>query len=364
MDKPKPEGVSTGLLIKSSFWYLVASFLTKSIAFITTPIFTRILTKEEYGDFTVYANWQAILIIICGLEVYATYNLARFDFRSDEERNGYITSCLFLSTMITVVFIALYISFSDFFYNIFLVKKEYMIVMFMYFLTFPAFAMFQTKQRVEYKYKASAVVSFSTVILSAVAGVILAQYFFSDSLFGRIIGQYAFFIIFGFGFYMYFLKRSKSIRLKYIKYAVRVSIPLVFTYLASNLLLMSNNIVVKHLCNGECVSYISMAHSCINIMLILMQVFNNAWSPWYYDKLDAKRYSEIQHVLSYYLRFVMFGVFGILLIAPELVYVLGGTKYMETLEIIPVYFLNAIFSAIITQCGSLETFNKNQSTEQ
>ena len=32
-----------------SFWFLICSFLQKGISSITTPIFTRLLTTEEYG---------------------------------------------------------------------------------------------------------------------------------------------------------------------------------------------------------------------------------------------------------------------------------------------------------------------------
>jgi len=56
--------ISTKVLLKSSFWYTAASFLTRAIVFITMPLFTRILTKEQYVDFSVFANWMAPLFEI------------------------------------------------------------------------------------------------------------------------------------------------------------------------------------------------------------------------------------------------------------------------------------------------------------
>ena len=37
--------------LKSGVWYTASNFLVKSIGFITTPLFTRLLTKTEFGIF-------------------------------------------------------------------------------------------------------------------------------------------------------------------------------------------------------------------------------------------------------------------------------------------------------------------------
>ena len=73
------ETVNTKILLKSSFWYVVSNFLTRGLVFITTPIFTRLMTTKQYGDFSVFASWQSIFLVICGLEIYATLNRARFE---------------------------------------------------------------------------------------------------------------------------------------------------------------------------------------------------------------------------------------------------------------------------------------------
>ena len=39
--------VSANIVVKSGLWYTVSNFAFRSVAFITTPIFARILTKAE-----------------------------------------------------------------------------------------------------------------------------------------------------------------------------------------------------------------------------------------------------------------------------------------------------------------------------
>ena len=355
-DNGKKVEATTGVLIKSSFWYTVSGFFSRAAVFLTTPLFTRLLTNEQYGNFTVFASWQVILLSICGLEVYATINRARFDYTTQDELNGYITTSLLLSTIFTAVVFALYLLFPALLQRVFLIDHKYMIFMFFYLLTYPAFGMFQAKQRIEYKYKLNAAITFAIVLGSTILSVLLAVLLEEDRLWGRIIGQYGLYIIAGLVFYISFLVKSVSIKSEYLKYALRLSIPLVFTYLGSSILLSSDNLVLKHMCSAEEVSYLSITHTCAQIMLILVQLLNNAWSPWFYDKLKTQEYEEIRKTFRVYVLLVIIGTFAVISIAPEIIMVLGGKNYLEAIYIIPVNILNGIFSVLTYQLASLETY--------
>lgn len=43
--------------VKASLWYTVCNVINKAIALLATPIFTRIMTEEEYGTFAVFQSW-------------------------------------------------------------------------------------------------------------------------------------------------------------------------------------------------------------------------------------------------------------------------------------------------------------------
>ena len=59
--------VKTKVVLKAGIWYTVCSFLTKGIAFITTPIFTRLLSSSEYGDYNTFVAWAGIIVIVSSL---------------------------------------------------------------------------------------------------------------------------------------------------------------------------------------------------------------------------------------------------------------------------------------------------------
>ena len=68
--------------VKVAFWFLVCSVFQKGISVITTPIFTRLMSTSEYGEFNVFLSWQgiitAIVILTLSWGVY-TQGLAKFE---------------------------------------------------------------------------------------------------------------------------------------------------------------------------------------------------------------------------------------------------------------------------------------------
>ena len=350
--------ISKKLLVKTSFWYIISNFLRRAMSFITIPIFTRLMTKGEYGDFSVFASWQSIFLIICGVEIYATLNRARFDYEEGECLNSYITSCLLLSTLITTVMLGVYLLFPHFFDQLFLLDRKYILIMFAYLYAQPAFQMFQAKQRIEYRYKFSAALSFIMIIGSTLIAVGLVYFLDEDKLLGRILGQYVPYVFVGLILYVYFLRKSITYIKGSWKYALALGIPLVFSFLGSQILLTADRVVVKQIGTSEEVAWLVLAASCTHIVLIFVQSLNNAWAPWLFDKLKIEAYSEVRKTFRVYMWFIVFCTFCVLLIGPEIVKVLGGKGYQQSVYVLPANMLSGIFTALSSQFVNLETYHK------
>ena len=56
--------------MKASLWFLMCAFLQKGVSFITTPIFTRLLTTSEYGQYSVFNSWYSIVTVFVSLNLY------------------------------------------------------------------------------------------------------------------------------------------------------------------------------------------------------------------------------------------------------------------------------------------------------
>ena len=354
----KKRNPSASVVFKSSIWYTVSNFLTRALVFITTPVFSRILTTDQFGKFYVFADWQNTLMIITGLEVYATLNRARFDFTDKKSLDSYISTCLSVSAGMTCCLLAIYFLFSTPVENLLLMDRSYIALMFAYLFARPAFEMFQAEQRVLYQYKLSAGISFFMVVFTSLLALFLAYRMSDDRLLGRVVGQYIPYVLLGLFFYFYYFLRSRSLSLEKARYAVILAVPLVFSYLGGQILLSSTKIIVQHLCSAEAVAYLAIATSCSHIMLIFVQSLNNAWSPFFYDKLAIEDYSAIRKTFRYYFWFVIICTLGSLLLGPELVLLLGGPKYEPAVALLPPIMLSGVFTLIVSQFGAFETYCK------
>ena len=87
--------------LKSGVWYTAANFLMKSIGFITTPFFTRLLSHSDFGYFSNYTAWLSVLTVFATLNLTSSFISARFDYEKDCD--GYISSTLVLSSVATCV---------------------------------------------------------------------------------------------------------------------------------------------------------------------------------------------------------------------------------------------------------------------
>ena len=72
------------MMIKSinriTFINILSSIVLQGIAFFSTPVFTNMLGREQYGIFSVYNAWMGIITCVMGLGVTSTLGTGRYVF--------------------------------------------------------------------------------------------------------------------------------------------------------------------------------------------------------------------------------------------------------------------------------------------
>lgn len=208
--------------LRSGLWYTVANFLTKAVGFITTPIFSRMLTHAEFGIYDNYLSWLSILTIFVTLNLESTFISARFDFEDDFDR--YVFSVLTLSTVSALIWIAIYAVFSTQAAAFLNLDNVYIRGMLIYLVFLPAVNIFQTKERYFYHYKLSVLVSCLITVSTAALSVCLVMVL-PNRLDGRVFGSVIPTIVIGVVLYLYHLVKGKRVRLAYWKYALAICFP-------------------------------------------------------------------------------------------------------------------------------------------
>ena len=71
--------------LKAGTWYIICTFLSKGIVFLTTPVFTRVLDTQEYGITSTYNSWLSFFTVISTLDLYSCIQISRIDYEDKKE---------------------------------------------------------------------------------------------------------------------------------------------------------------------------------------------------------------------------------------------------------------------------------------
>lgn len=343
--------------IKSGLWYVIGNFLTKGIGFITTPIFTRLMTKADVGDFSNFTSWISILSAILTLDLFTSVTLAKYDFENNLD--DYITSNLLLGSFVTGIFYCFSFFFKDGLLSILGINELEYHVMFLYLLVYPATQMIIIKSRMYYKYKLCVFLSLLSAISSTLISLLLVI-FVSEQLTGRIIGNYIPLILINLFIYAYYLVKHHKIEKKYWLYALKISTPLIIHTLSGSLLGGSDRVMINYFCGKEATAYYSIAYTCGLVVTLLWSSLNSAWSPWAYDMMKENNSSSIRKASKPFIIFFGIVVLGMLLFGPELLLLMGGESYAQAISVIPPLMLAYVFQFVYSLYVNIETFYKKQ----
>ena len=214
-----------------------------------------------------------------------------------------------------------------------------------------------TKHRAYYKYKTFVALTALASLLATGLSVAFVL-FFEDKLSGRIYGHYIPFVLIGAVIYVYLAIKGKKIKIEYWKYAAVICLPLVPHLLSLVLLSSSDRIIVTRISGKEYTAIYTIAYSCYHIVTVLFQSLNKAWAPWLLDNLHIENYSEIRAFSKKYVGIFFVLILSVLLLAPEIIWILGGKSYADAVYCIPPLVASCLIQLIYTMYVNIEFYEK------
>lgn len=341
--------------IKASIWFMICSLLQKAISFITIPIFTRLLSSEEYGFYSVYMSWENILMIFATLNLsYQVFNNGMIKYKND--RNGYASSMVGLTLVSSIIMFIIYIIFSKQWSNYTNVSFMYMILMITDMIFVGILGIFTVRERYDFKYKIIVLLTVISMITNPILGIIFVLYF-KDKVLGRIVSIVIINVIVGIIASIILYKRSKKIiNLDYWKYALKIDFPLVPHYLSMVLLNSSDRIMIGSMLGNSFVAYYSIAYNVAMIMQILINSINSSFNPWLYQKLEKKEYSNIRKNSSLLISGVALVTILPMFFGPEVIYILGSSEYASAANIMSIISASVFMIYLYSLFISVELF--------
>lgn len=341
---------------KASIWFVICSIIQKGIALITVPLFTRILTQEEYGTVSLYTSWMTIVTIFATLELpTGVFNKAMIKYEDD--RDGYTSSSLVLSSLITLSLFIVYFLAKDFWNVFFGLNTQIMIMMFVEIFFTSAMSFWSIRQRFEYKYRAVVIVTLLSNFLATLCSLSLVILFPKNRAEMRILGLVLVHaLIYAVVFNILLLRGKKGVVPSYWKYSVIYNIPLVPHYLSQQVLNQSDRIMISNICGLSDAAVYSLAYQIAVVMKIVTNAIHASFVPWTFQNIKKGTVKQIGKRAIQIEILIGLICLGFSLFAPEFIMIMGGSEYYKAVYIVPPVAMSVLFITIYTFFANIEFY--------
>lgn len=326
------------LAIKAGLFYIISELFVRGITFITTPIYTRLLTTAQYGEVRVYESWLLIAAPVMSLCLWKSTERSKYDV--GDKYHEFVGSVQTLSYLAILGFFALCMVFKSQVQAFCHMTDLMFYIAFAHILTYTAMQYMQRREKQMLRYKVSTLITMLTMVPATVISIALlyvaknAGHY--DSLVElRIAGFYIPQIIGGaIVAVIMWVQGKKLINVEYWKYALNYSVPLITEAISVQIMNQADKIMIQFLVGNKFTGIFALGTTVSYIIWILEDSVWNAWLPWMYTKISENQEKEIEKPWT-----LLMHVFGwiswyLVVFAPEIVYVLGGEQYREAIYLI------------------------------
>ena len=327
--------------VKVSVSYAVCSIFQKCLSFLTLPLFTRLLTIEQYGQYTIYQSWSGILSIFTTLNLaYGSFSPAMIKF--EDNRDKYISSIQGICLLLSCAFLLLYLPLQQYWNSLFELPTGIIFVLLTEIITHTAGLCWSGKKRFEFKYKS---VIFVTLMISILSP--LVAYFLvintEEKGYSRIIGYASVNIIIG-GviFFLNIFKGRNLFNKEYWKYAFSFNIPLLAYYLSQMIFNQSDRIMISHICGIEDAALYGVAYNLSMILTFVLNAINNSYVPWLYGKLKVGEGKDNKSISSGIAILLSLLILFVIWYAPEIITIMAGEEYSGAVWVVAPVSLSLI----------------------
>ena len=342
--------------VKASMAYMVCTFLQKGVSLLTTPIFTRLLTTEQYGYYSVYNSWLAVIKIFSTLMLAGTvYMQAVVKFQEDRDR---MTSAVAgLGTMTTLLVTLIYILFRQQINALLDVDTLIMTCILITAWEELILDLWAVQQRVDYAWKRLVALTLGVTIVKPVLGIVsvLATEVFKAE--ARIVSSVVVDVIAYSGFFVLFIRRGKTLfDRKYWKYFLAFSLPLVPHFLTRIVLNHSDTLMIKALCGESPAGVYNLAHSLAWMLTLVTNALLNTINPWVFQRIRERTFDKIGGAA--YLTSALVAGAGLCLtcVAPEVVRIFAPAEYHDAVWLIPPLVASVFFTYLYSLFSDFEYY--------
>lgn len=333
INKIKEKWSKIPLTVKVSTSYAVCSILQNCLSFITLPLFTRLLTTEQYGQATIYGSWSGILMICITLNLaYGSFSTAMIKY--ENRRDEYITAIQGICILLTGIFFLVYFLFRGLWNRLFELPTFLVCTLVIEILCTNATNMWMGRNRFEFKYKKVVLLSLSMSILSPILSYILVMST-TEKGYARIIGNAFVNILIGFVIFIISIKKGKKLYNKeFWKYALGFNVPLLSYYISQAIFNQSDRIMISHMTGTDNAAIYGVAYNLAMVLTFVLNAINGSYVPWVYGKIKNGNGEENKQISIVLVLLMSLMILCVIWYAPEIITIMAGKQYAAAIYVV------------------------------
>lgn len=345
--------------VKAALWFTICNFVLKGISFFCMPLYTRLLSTDEYGKMSVIISYESIFNIFATFELsLGAYQRGLLKYKDDVDT--FEQSIVLLSNLLTITFALIvfllwkpFSAFTGFSLSIFLLMMGYFVV-------FTPYNCWLNRKRFSYDYKAAVVITLAMALVSNLCPIVTLNLLgkTSDIKVGStLIASILFCLPFWVKDCDYKnLKRNWEKVKNYFSYALKFQGPLVFHSLSYYVLNQSDRVMIGRLTNNTSAAYYSVAYSLANVIIIFQNSLNQVLKPWRFQKLESKNYKDVRETSNAVVVIVGSVIVLFSLLVPSVLKLMFKPEYYEAVRSMAPVAFSVYFLFLYTIFVDVESY--------
>ena len=338
---------------KATVWYFVANIIQKASMFLIIPLYTRVLSLEEYGIYTVTDSWMEILLVVSSLNLYQnTFNVA---IKKYDDKSGVTSAFCGLSILVTGFFCIMLSISRNLFIHILNLNIPILFAYSIYLFSSPVISIWYTMKRYFYEYKGLMICAMGKSVVFILLGFSIVFIEENQVIYAIYVKSVTEFIIATIVFIDIVKKNHKLFDREYWKFGVKMAVPLIPYYISLRILQHLDRIMIGDMRGDVEAAKYGITYRISNVMMMVNTSLHGAYTPWLYANIEKEKTKARKTYLVLVMGVLLLNV-CVSLLAPEIVAVLGTKEYKDAIYVLPPILLSAVFIFIYDQFVNIELY--------
>ncbi|NQU33129.1 MAG: polysaccharide biosynthesis protein, partial [Bacteroidetes bacterium] len=324
--------------------YLISNIGSKALAFVSIPVFTRLLTTYDYGIVSLYLGVVAIFASIITLSTDKSISRYYFDKKSNNDFKMFIgTSSVIAVTIFVIVSVLIVYNAQLIHLKTGLPRNTILLIIPISIINVIAL----TFEQIYGPQKMSRIIAMASIArtyISFMMSVILIYSLSTNKYNGPILGQ----IFTGLLFVIFWVWKISpyyklSFRIQYVKYILTYSVPLIPYALSGIIIEQIGKIFIGNTQGIPQAGFYSLALAISSLVGIGISVSHQAWTPYFMEYMNEKKYQQIDSDFQKIFKITLIFAMIVAAFGYEIGNILAKENFTESLYLIPVFTIGYIF---------------------